>query len=181
MSSVLRGLYWPFGIVVRACRGVWWVLGFGPPQEKVQLSPSSSSSPERHNVSGRKRVRGLTRLLLFILPRWLQRALGFPVYSSIGRCVSPEIRESPTKPSGKGSKRKQDELDEEDYIEEEEEAQGEEVEEEDGRQTWVEALNQELNDEDDGPEVDPDYEPSTVETESEEYRSHNNTESDLEV
>lgn len=74
---------------MRVCRGVWWVLGFGPPQEKVQLSPSSSSSPERHNVSGRKRVRGLTRLLLFILPRWLQRALGFPVYSSIGRCVSP--------------------------------------------------------------------------------------------
>lgn len=75
------------------------------------------------------------------------------------RLCTTEIRESPTKPSGKGSKRKQDELDEEDYIEEEEEeAQGEEAEEEDGRQTWVEALNQELNDEDDGPEVDPDYE-----------------------
>lgn len=32
------------------------------------------------------------------------------------------------------------------------------MEGEDGRQTWVEALNQELNDDDDGPEVDPDYE-----------------------
>lgn len=116
LSSVLRGLFWPFGIVVglpaaipdiisrhpplppphifrthaqvRVYRGFWWVLGFRPPQEKIQLSPASSS-PERHSVSGRKRLRGLTRLLLCILPRWLQRALGFPSYSSIGRCVSP--------------------------------------------------------------------------------------------
>lgn len=157
-----------------------------------------------------------------------------------------EIRESPTKPSGKGSKRKQDELDEDDYMDEEEEEQ--EAEEEEGRQTWVEALTQELEDE--GPDVDPDYEvgdlckpslgcltnvpphmqrlhilysldliffqrwpclvgslhgfawasffyfallcctchpelvrlqPSTVETESEEYRSQNGTESDIEV
>lgn len=94
--------------------------------------------------------------------------------------------------------------------------------EEEDHQTWVEALSQELADED--PEEDPDYEvgalcflnhnrleysltvhnyytskafkctmrheatlilicfqPSTVETESEEYRSHNNTESDLDI
>ena len=44
--------------------------------------------------------------------------------------VSPtEVRVSPTKPCGKGSKRKQDELDEEEDDEEE-------------RQTWVEALTQ---------------------------------------
>lgn len=67
-----------------------------------------------------------------------------------------EIRESPTKPSGKGSKRKQDELDEDDYMDEEEEEQEGEAEEEEGRQTWVEALTQELEDE--GPDVDPDYE-----------------------
>lgn len=30
--------------------------------------------------------------------------------------------------------------------------------EEEGRQTWVEALTQELNDEDEGQEADPDYE-----------------------
>lgn len=60
-------------------------------------------------------------------------------------CFSTEIRVSPTKPCGKGSKRKQDELDEDDYEEEEE------------RQTWVEALTQELAD-DDAPEEDPDYE-----------------------
>lgn len=144
---------------------------------------------------------------------------------------------SPAKPCGKGSKRKQDDVDDEE--------EDDDVEE---QQTWVEALSQELAD-DDGPEVDPDYEvgivrggrqgsklccvffspisfmqsckfkvvkltpettrlvplacgfnfsyrhevhlktwplpfflkPSSVETESEEYRSHNDTESDLEV
>ena len=57
-------------------------------------------------------------------------------------CFPTEIRVSPTKPCGKGSKRKQDEL---------------EDEEEEEHQTWVEALNQELAD-DDSPEEDPDYE-----------------------
>lgn len=56
---------------------------------------------------------------------------------------STEVRVSPTKPCGKGSKRKQDELDEDD-------------EEEGDHQTWVEALTQELAEE--GPEEDPDYE-----------------------
>lgn len=58
-----------------------------------------------------------------------------------------EIRISPTKPYGKGSKRKQDELyeDEDDYDEEAE------------HPTWVDALTQELAD-DDAPEEDPDYE-----------------------
>lgn len=57
-----------------------------------------------------------------------------------------EIRISPTKPYGKGSKRKQDELDEDedDYDEAE-------------RPTWVEALTQEITD-DEAPEEDPDYE-----------------------
>lgn len=56
---------------------------------------------------------------------------------------------SPTKPCGKGSKRKQDELDEDDYEEDED------------RQTWVEALTQELAD-NEGPEEDPDYEVSAL-------------------
>lgn len=59
-----------------------------------------------------------------------------------------EIRISPTKPCGKGSKRKQDELDEDedDYDEEEAECP-----------TWVETLTQEITD-DEAPEEDPDYE-----------------------
>lgn len=59
------------------------------------------------------------------------------------RLFPTEIRVSPTKPCGKGSKRKQAELDED--------------EEEGEHQTWVEALTQELA-EDEGPEEDPDYE-----------------------
>ncbi|KAM7011906.1 oogenesis-related [Tautogolabrus adspersus] len=163
---VVRGLFWPFGIVVRACRGFWWVLGFQQPQKKAPASPSISS-PARQSLAGRKRLHRVTRLLLSILPRWVQGALGYPVSSSIGCSLSPEIRVSPTKPCGKGSKRKQDELDEDEDEDEE-------------HPTWVEALTQELA-EDDAPEEDPDYEPSTIETESEEYRSHNSTESDIEV
>lgn len=53
-----------------------------------------------------------------------------------------DVRCSPTKPCGKGSKRKQDDMDED--------------EEELEQQSWVEALTQELTDEDQS--VDPDYE-----------------------
>ncbi|XP_029356719.1 oogenesis-related [Echeneis naucrates] len=162
--SVLLGLFWPFGLLVRVCRRVWWLLGFRP--REPALVTVTVSSPARQSLAGRKRLPRVTRLLMCVLPRWVQGALGYPVSSSIGRSLSPEIRVSPTKPCGKGSKRKQDELDEE--------------EEEEEHQTWVEALTQELAD-DEGPEEDPDYEPSTVETESEEYCSQNNTESDIEV
>lgn len=57
---------------------------------------------------------------------------------------------SPAKPCGKGSKRKQDDVDDDE--------EDDDVEE---QQTWVEALSQELAD-DDGPEVDPDYEVGIV-------------------
>ncbi|KAG7514311.1 hypothetical protein JOB18_030366 [Solea senegalensis] len=164
LRSVLRGLFWPFGIVVRAYHGFWWVIGFRQPKPSVAVNPEVTS-PARQSLAGRKRLHRVTRLLLSVLPRWVQGALGYPVSNSIGLSLSPEIRVSPTKPCGKGSKRKQDELDED---------------EEEEHQTWVEALNQELADDED-PEEDPDYEPSSVETESEEYRSHNNTESDIEV
>lgn len=73
--------------------------------------------------------------LLMTLPRHLPKYAYFPT----------EIRVSPTKPCGKGSKRKQAELDED--------------EDEEESQTWVEALNQELVDDEDL-EVDPDYEVS---------------------
>lgn len=53
-------------------------------------------------------------------------------------CFVAEVRCSPTKPSGKGNKRKQEDVDEEEH------------------QSWVEALNQELRDEDS--EGDPTYE-----------------------
>lgn len=58
---------------------------------------------------------------------------------------------SPAKPCGKGSKRKQDDVDDEEDDDDVEE-----------QQTWVEALSQELAADDDGPEVDPDYEVGIV-------------------
>ncbi|XP_029905784.1 oogenesis-related [Myripristis murdjan] len=165
-ESILYRLshYWPFRLVVRAYRGVWLMLGFSPKTEKVEIC-TAVSPPARHSLAGRKRLHWVTRLLLSVMPRRLQRALGYPVSSTIGCSLSPEVRISPTKPCGKGSKRKQDEVDEEDEGEE--------------QPSWVEALSQELADE--GSDQDPDYEPTTVETDSDEYRSHNNTESDIEV
>ena len=73
---------------VRAYRGLWWLLGFPRPQEKVEVS-AAVCSPGRHNLAGRKRLRRVTRLLLSVLPRWVQGALGYPVSSSIGRAISP--------------------------------------------------------------------------------------------
>lgn len=75
---------------MRAYRGFWWVLGFRQPQQKALVNPAVSS-PGRQNLAGRKRLRRVTRLLLSILPRWVQGALGYPVSSSIGRCLSPGI------------------------------------------------------------------------------------------
>ncbi|XP_037105896.1 oogenesis-related [Syngnathus acus] len=158
LRSVLRGLFWPFGIVVHAYHGFWWVLGFRQPKQQQQ--DLASLRPSR---SIRKRLNPLTRLLLNILPRWLHRALGYPKSTDIGCSLAQEIKVSPTKPCGKGSKRKQDDLE---YENEE-------------AHHWVDALTHELVDED--PENDPDYEPSSVEADSEELSSHNSTESDIEV
>uniref|UniRef100_A0AAV2KXV0 Uncharacterized protein n=1 Tax=Knipowitschia caucasica TaxID=637954 RepID=A0AAV2KXV0_KNICA len=142
---MLRGLLWPFSFVVRASRGLWMVLGFRRPADTVLGEPQHVSSPGRQSLTGRKRLHRVTRVLLVLLPRWLQSALGYPVSSSIGRCLSPEVRVSPTKPCGKGSKRKQDELDEDSTDEE--------------HPTWVETLNQECAADDEDEEQDPDYEP----------------------
>ncbi|XDV22352.1 hypothetical protein PO909_027259 [Leuciscus waleckii] len=157
---------WPVSLTMRALRGFWWLFGFSTPVKAISPAgeEKGGSPKERQWRTVRKRLHRVTRLLLTILPRRVQRALGYPVCTSIGCAVSPEVRCSPTKPCGKGSKRKQDDLDEEEWVD---------------QQSWVEALSQELAEEDHV--VDPDYEPSGVETDSEEYRSHNDTESDLEI
>ncbi|KAJ8374409.1 hypothetical protein SKAU_G00049890 [Synaphobranchus kaupii] len=163
-NSVLSRLsqFWPVSFMMRSFRGLWWLLGFSPPEKDLPESPSA-----RQCRTGKKRLRLVTRLVLAFLPRRLQSALGYPVCTSIGCSVSPEIRCSPTKPSGKGSKRKKDDVDVDDYEEEE-------------QPSWVEVLTQELREYDS--QTDPDYEPSSVaETDSEEFRSHNDTESDIEV
>ncbi|KAM9797215.1 oogenesis-related [Syngnathus typhle] len=164
LRSVMRGLFWPFGIVVHAYHGFWWVLGFRQPkQQQQQQQQQQDLASLRPCRSIRKRLHPVTRLLLKILPSWLHGALGYPKSTDIGCSLALEIKISPTKPCGKGSKRKQDDLEYED-----EEAHH-----------WVDALSHELVDED--PENDPDYEPSSVEADSEELCSHNSTESDIEV
>ncbi|XP_056112304.1 oogenesis-related [Rhinichthys klamathensis goyatoka] len=157
---------WPVSLTMRALRGFWWLFGFSTPVKAISPAgeEKGGSPKERPCRTVRKRLHRVTRLLLTILPRRIQRALGYPVCTSIGCAVSPEVSCSPAKPCGKGSKRKQDDLDEEEDLD---------------QQSWVEALTQELAEEDHV--VDPDYEPSGVETDSEEYRSHNDTESDLEI
>ncbi|XP_038134989.1 oogenesis-related [Cyprinodon tularosa] len=164
LRSFVRGLFWPFSLALRSFRGFWWMLSRSPPED-APTSISVVSSPVRQNLTGRKRLYRVTRLLLRILPSWAQAALGYPVSSSVGCSLSPEISVSPTKPHGKGSKRKQDELDDD---------------EEEDHPSWVEVLSKELPD-DEGQEEDPDYEVSTEEEDSEEYASKADTESDLEI
>ncbi|KAI7791330.1 oogenesis-related, partial [Triplophysa rosa] len=168
ISSILCRIsqFRPVSLTMRALRGLWWLFGFSAPVKAISppAEEKGGSPKERQCRTVRKRLRRATRLLLAILPRRIQSALGYPVCTSIGCAVSPEVRFSPTKPCGKGSKRKQDDLDEEEEAE---------------QQSWVEALNQEIAEEDHA--ADPDYEPGALETDSEEYRSRNDTESDLEI
>ncbi|XP_026873914.2 oogenesis-related [Electrophorus electricus] len=160
--------FWPISFVMRGVRGLWCLFGFSSPSRALS-SPAATerSSPSvRQCRIGRKRLRWFTRVLLAVLPRRVQGVFGYPVCASIGCSVSPEVRCSPTKPCGKGSKRKQDDMDDDDEEEE--------------QLSWVEVLTtQNLADEDHS--ADPDYEVSEVDTDSEEYQSHNETESDLEV
>ncbi|XP_037530203.1 oogenesis-related [Nematolebias whitei] len=165
--SLLRGLFWPFSVVVRVFLRFWGLLGFWKPQERVLPGPLTSS-PNRPSFIARKRVRWVSRVVLLILPRSVQGALGYHVSGSIGQSLSPEISASPTKLNGKGSKRKQDDLYKDDSKDEE-------------HPTWVKVLSTECPDDEDS-EEDPDYEqPSPVETESEEYASQNDTESELQT
>ncbi|KAL1022996.1 hypothetical protein UPYG_G00035180 [Umbra pygmaea] len=170
LSTVLCRIsqFLPIRLTMRAFRGFWLLLGFSPSDDQASaaLGEGDATSPARQCLAGRKRLNRVTRILLAILPRRIQRALGYPVCTSIGCSVSPEVRVSPNKPSGKGNKRKQEDLDEDDEDDEE-------------QQTWVEALTQELAVDDVA--SDPDFEPSALSTDSEEYNDHNDTESDLEI
>lgn len=75
---------------MHALRGFWWLLGFSPSDEAfVPPEEDDNPSPARHCLAGRKRLRRATRILLAILPRRLQSALGYPVCTSIGCAVSP--------------------------------------------------------------------------------------------
>ncbi|KAM6463989.1 uncharacterized protein PHA67_010848 isoform 1-T1 [Liasis olivaceus] len=116
-------------------------------------------SPGRTIRPAKKRLGVVARILFAFIPPRLQVALGF-LNTMCQSVVLEETLKSPVRPSMKGNKRKQEDLALEEY------------------QCWIETFLKELPD-DDEPE-DLTYEPTKSETDSEEYKSQNNTETDLE-
>ncbi|XP_074834021.1 uncharacterized protein LOC142002088 [Carettochelys insculpta] len=152
--EIYRSLVWLLHKI--ACWG-----GSSAPVENVGSQNPHAPSPARPVRHARKRLGRLARLLFAVVPSGLQQALGYlPADSMAQRGVPEEIQKSPVRPSGKGSKRKQDDV----ALEE--------------QQSWVEVLQEELPDEDET--EDSTYEPTPSETDSEEYQSQNDTETDLE-
>ncbi|XP_032658350.2 uncharacterized protein LOC116837762 [Chelonoidis abingdonii] len=154
----------PLGLFSSLARLLHKLSAWGGPSVPVENIGSldyrapSLDRPVRH---AKKRLGRLAQLLFAIIPARFQRVLGYLPADCMGQSRIPEeIRKSPVKPSGKGSKRKQDDV----ALEE--------------QQSWVEILQQELPEEDEA--EDSTYEPTRSETDSEEYRSQNDTETDLE-
>ncbi|XP_056368317.1 uncharacterized protein LOC130264290 [Oenanthe melanoleuca] len=118
-----------------------------------------SRSPGRAGLLARKRRGKLQRLLLSVTPASIQSLLGcLPM--DWGQSSAPrEIREAPINPDSKGSKRKRDDV----ALEQHE--------------SWLVVLERDWPEED---SEDPTYEPSEVETDSEEYQSQNDTDLELE-
>ncbi|XP_073498789.1 uncharacterized protein [Phyllobates terribilis] len=160
-SLILRITHiWPLKYVFKMLKKIAVFTGLSEEVENVGTAEQVSPSKRRF-VSGKKRIGRLTRLILLVTPYRIQYALGYRAGESIGKTSADDIRKSPLKPCGKGSKRKQDDLDMEE------------------QHSWVALLTEDLPDED---QVDdPTYEPSISESDSEENKSKNDTESDLEV
>ncbi|KAF4795569.1 hypothetical protein TURU_091995 [Turdus rufiventris] len=137
---------------------VWIGLVLPVSTIRSRLCPPSQS-PTRPGLIARKRRGKLLRLLLSITPSRIQNLLGYLPMDWDQSNVSKEIREAPINPDSKASKRKRDDV----ALEEQE--------------SWFVVLER------DWPEEDSDdltYEPSEVETDSEEYRSQNDTDLELE-
>lgn len=158
LSGLFRPLKYLFGVIRRLL--TWPTSG---QVEKVGAA-GTSPYPRRRWISVKKRLSILARFMLTVVPCRIQGRLGFPAASSLGQGeISDELRNSPNKPCGKGSKRKQDDLAEEDLC-------------------WIETLSGDLSDDDDLVS-DPNFEPSKYYTESdfsEEHRENNDTDLELE-
>ncbi|XP_040983753.1 uncharacterized protein LOC121233699 [Aquila chrysaetos chrysaetos] len=137
---------------------VW--IGFVVPVETIIREVYPTQSPTRPGRLAKKRRGRLMRLLLSAVPTRIQNILGY-LPADWGQSNMPkEIREALINPSNKANKRKRDDV----ALEEQE--------------SWLVVLERDL------PEDDPEdmtYEPSDVETDSEEYKSQNDTEADLEL
>ncbi|XP_051894136.1 oogenesis-related isoform X2 [Pristis pectinata] len=133
LSRLLAPVKYLFGVIRRL--STWAIFS---PQVEVRAA-DSNLFPERRWHTVKKRLSVLARLMLAILPRKIQGRLGLPVPRDLGRGeISGELRKSPNKPHGKGSKRKQDDLAEEELC-------------------WIESLSGDLSDADDLV-ADPNYE-----------------------
>ncbi|XP_050766629.1 uncharacterized protein LOC127025613 [Gymnogyps californianus] len=137
---------------------VW--IGFVVPVETVISKVYPTQSPTRPGRLAKKRRGRLMRLLLSIVPTRIQNILGY-LPADWGQSNMPkEILEALINPSNKANKRKRDDV----ALEEQE--------------SWLVVLERDLP-EDDSEDIT--YEPSDVETDSEEYKSQNDTEADLEL
>ncbi|PKU29057.1 ww domain-binding protein 11-like protein [Limosa lapponica baueri] len=137
---------------------VW--IGFVVPVETIISKVYPTQSPTRPRRSAKKRRGRLTRLLLSAVPTRIQSILGYLPADWGWSNMPKESREALTSSSKKANKRKRDDV----ALEEQE--------------SLLVVLERDL------PEDDPDdltYEPSDLETDSEEYMSQNDTEADLEL
>ncbi|XP_054038306.1 uncharacterized protein LOC128900811 [Rissa tridactyla] len=136
---------------------VW--IGFVVPVEATISKVYPTRSPARPRRFAKKRRGRLTRLLLSVVPTRIQNILGYLPADWGHSNVPKEIREGGISPSKKANKRKRDDV----ALEEQE--------------SLLVVLERDLPEHDSD---DPTYEFLEVETDSEEYQSQNDTETDLE-
>ncbi|XP_038019401.1 uncharacterized protein LOC119712370 [Motacilla alba alba] len=152
----LRLVKYPLKLLQKASVWVGLVLPVGAIRSR--LCPPSQS-PSRPGLLARKRRGKLLRLLLSVTPTRVQNFLGYLPTDWGQSNMSKEIQEAPINPASKASKRKRDDV----ALEQQE--------------SWFVVLERDL------PEDDPEdlsYEPSELESDSDEYQTHNDTELELE-
>ncbi|KAM7025696.1 uncharacterized protein M8220_016519 [Acridotheres tristis] len=137
---------------------VWIGLVFPVGTIRSKLCPPSQPLP-RPGLLARKRRGKLLRLLLFVTPTRIQNLLGYLPMDWGQSNVSKVIREAPINPASKASKRKRDDV----ALEQQE--------------SWFVVLERDWPEED---SEDLTYEPSEVESDSDEYQSQNDTDLELE-
>ncbi|XP_039552713.1 uncharacterized protein LOC120496384 isoform X1 [Passer montanus] len=135
-------------------------IGLVLPVETIRsrLCPSSQSS-SRPGLLARKRRGKLLRLLLSLTPTRVQTFLGYLPTDWGHSNMSKEIQEAPINPASKASKRKRDDV----ALEQQE--------------SWFVMLERDLPEDD---SEDPTYEPSELESDTDEYHSQNDTDLELE-
>uniref|UniRef100_A0A803W8J0 Uncharacterized protein n=1 Tax=Ficedula albicollis TaxID=59894 RepID=A0A803W8J0_FICAL len=147
---------YPLKLLEKASAWVGWVIPASSIRSK--LCPPSQS-PGRAGLLARKRRGKLLRLLLSVTPTSVQNLLGYLPMDWGQSNVPEEIREAPIHPDSKASKRKRDDV----ALEQQE--------------SWLVVLERDWPEDD---SEDLTYEPSEVETDSEEYQSQNDTDLELE-